>query len=230
MHFLCIPNVVKNTVFVSVKTPKKTTRNPDRTKARLLSVGIRLFAEHGYHGVSVDQIVNEAGVNKRMVYHYFGSKEDLYRAALLDVYRRIEGIEFAAVSEGRTPREKLERIMRAYYEFNAKNPEFVKLLLWENLNKGQAIRKQEHFLQKNPFLEKFTQIIEEGKSSGEFRKDLDVRHLLIDFIGLCFIYYSNRYTLSQSLNLDLDDERVLQSAIDHSLSLIFNGLLTNKAS
>jgi TetR/AcrR family transcriptional regulator len=60
-----------------MSTKKKVTRNPDRTKANLLKAATALFSEKGYHGVTVDEIVSLAGVNKRMVYHYYGSKEDI---------------------------------------------------------------------------------------------------------------------------------------------------------
>src|SRR3954462_4529363 len=90
-----------------VMPPQPVQRNPDRTRRRLLQAAIRLFAVHGFHAVSVDQIVAQARVNKRMVYHYFGSKDALFEAALAEVYKRIETVEFHAVERGRTPREKL---------------------------------------------------------------------------------------------------------------------------
>ena len=65
--------------------------------------------------MSVDQIVEAARVNKRMVYHFFGSKEALFRAALLDVYQRIEKIEFHAVEQGESPQEKLTRVLEGYF-------------------------------------------------------------------------------------------------------------------
>ena len=69
-------------------------RNPDRTRRRILQAAIRLFSRQGFHAVSVDAIVGLARVNKRMVYHYFGSKGALFEAALTEVYQRIEKIEF----------------------------------------------------------------------------------------------------------------------------------------
>src|SRR5271170_2740779 len=96
-------------------------RNPDRTRRRLLQAAVRLFSERGYHGASVDQIVAAARVNKRMVYHYFGSKEAIYRAALLEVYNRIERLEFHAVEGVGQPREKLKRLLDSYFKFLHKN-------------------------------------------------------------------------------------------------------------
>src|SRR5438128_4832402 len=116
-------------------------RNPDRTRARLLKSAIRLFAARGFHGVSVDQIVAAARINKRMVYHYFGSKESIYQAALHEVYGRIEDVEFHALENGVAPREKLNRLLKSYFVFLDDNPEFTQFLLWENVEKGRHIAK-----------------------------------------------------------------------------------------
>jgi TetR/AcrR family transcriptional regulator len=198
-------------------------RNPDRTRRRILQAAIRLFASHGFHAVSVDQIVGRARVNKRMVYHYFGSKDALFEAALVAVYRRIEAVEFHAVERG-APREKLARLLEGYFEFLDAEPEFTRLLQWENLEKGRHLTKANHLLTKNPFLARFRAIVEEGVAAGEFRPDLDVTHLMIHFIGLCFIYHSNRFSLSQSLELDLGDAAVKARGRKQVLSLVFEGI------
>jgi AcrR family transcriptional regulator len=207
-----------------MRSPQPAQRNPDRTRRRILQAAIRLFAHHGFHAVSVDQIVGKARVNKRMVYHYFGSKDALFEAALSEVYKRIEEIEFHAIERGRSPREKLSRLLESYFEFLDDEPEFTRLLQWENLEKGRHLTKENHLLSKNPFLERFRAIVEDGVASGEFRRDLDVRHLMIHFIGLCFIYHSNRFSLSQSLELDLGDRKVKERGLNQVLSLVFDGI------
>lgn len=225
MNSLKVSNqVVKNDSKPSVR------RNPDRTRRRLLQASIRFFSAQGYHAVSVDQIVAAARVNKRMVYHYFGSKEALFQAALLEVYGRIELIEFHAVERGSSPREKLTRVLEGYFEFLDQNPEFVRLLLWENLEKGQHLAAEGHLLTKNPFMNRFKQIVEEGMASGDFRPDMNISHLLIHFIGLCFIYHSNRYSLSQSLGMDLGDAKVKAQGLTEVLHLVFKGINLREAS
>ena len=63
-----------------------------------------------------------------------------------------------------------------------------------------------------------------GVDSGEFRPDLDVTHLMIHFIGLCFIYHSNRFSLSQSLALDLGHAKVKERGLNQVLTLVFEGI------
>jgi AcrR family transcriptional regulator len=208
----------------------KVMRNASRTRSRLLQAAIRLFSARGYHGVSVDAVVAAARVNKRMVYHYFGSKEELFKAALQEVYGRIERVEFHAVDCSSGPREQLTRLIESYFQFLDENPEFTRLLQWENLEKGQHITRQEQaVLSKNPFLERFRQIVDEGIRTGEFRPDLDVPHLLIHLIGICSIYHSNRFSLSQGLNMNLGDARVKARGLAHALQFVFRGICAPEA-
>jgi len=60
--------------------PKRSTSQNPETRQRLLEAGIRLFAEHGYRGVSVRDLCNEAGVNIAAVNYHFGGKQELYHA------------------------------------------------------------------------------------------------------------------------------------------------------
>ena len=200
------------------------SRNPDRTRRRLLRAAIKLFAQQGFHAVSVDAIVDLAKVNKRMVYHYFGSKDALFEAAVLEVDGRIESIEFHAVGLGRDPAEKLARLWESYFAFLDDEPEFTRLLQWENLETGRHLTKANHLLTKNPFFERFQAIVQEGIAAGDFRADLNVAHLLIHFIGLCFIEHSNRFSLSQSLNLDLGDVDVKQQGLRQVPALVSAGI------
>jgi AcrR family transcriptional regulator len=199
-------------------------RNPDRTRKRILQAAIQLFSQYGYHAVSVDTIVGTAKVNKRMVYHYYGNKDGLFQAALAAVYNRIESIEFHAVERGRSPRERLTRLLESYFAFLDSEPQFTRLLLWENLEKGRHLAKQPHLLTKNPFMRRFHEIVASGIETGEFRQDLDVTHLLIHFLGLCFIYHSNRYSLSQALNLDLGAASVKEIGLNQVVGLVFDGI------
>jgi TetR/AcrR family transcriptional regulator len=51
-------------------------------RGRILDAAERAFADHGMAGARVANIASEAGVNKAMLYYYFGSKEELYEAVL----------------------------------------------------------------------------------------------------------------------------------------------------
>jgi AcrR family transcriptional regulator len=59
-----------------------TTRNPKRSRERILTAALKEFAAKGFAGARVDSIARRAAINKRMLYHYFGNKEHLFREVL----------------------------------------------------------------------------------------------------------------------------------------------------
>jgi TetR/AcrR family transcriptional regulator len=199
------------------------------TRARLLAAGIRLFSQRGFDGVSVDEIVLEAGANKRMVYHYFGSKEAIYREVLREVFERLTNIELAMVDREEGVEEALESLVRAYFAFLAANPEFVQLLLWENLGKGRHLMAAGDALSKAPILDVLHRVLRRGVREGQIGPGFDCKHLLINLIGLCLIYFSNRYTLSQSVGLDLRSPQVLQEGVNQVLRLVKHGIIDTAA-
>ena len=205
-------------------TRKRPAPDRERTYRRLLQAAIKLFARRGFHGVSVDEIAIAAHLSKRLPYYYFGSKDGLFRAALVEVYRRIEGMEFRVVDSAASPSEKLVALLEGYFVFLRENPEFTQLLLWGNLEQGR------HFpsgvLSKAPLLRRFRQIVEEGIATGEFRRDLTTPHLLINVIGLVFIYFSNRFSLSQVLALDLDSPQEHERALMQVKTVLLDGIRT----
>lgn len=200
------------------------TRDPVRTKGNLLAAGIRLFASRGFHGVAVDEIVADAGCNKRMLYHYFGDKEGLYVAVLQAVYTRMEQVEMAPLPAGATTAAKICEIMERHFSFLASNPEFVNLLMWENLNDGRLLGRHPHLLSKTPIIEKLHEILEEARQHGEISADGDTRHLVILMIGLCFIHFSNRYTLQQAIGLDLTSPTVQTEGLRMAQAMFLSGL------
>lgn len=190
------------------RPPTSQPRNPSRTRARLLAAAVKQFAARGFHGVAVDEIVAAAGCNKRMLYHYFGDKESLYVETLRTVYARMEAAEMAPLPAGGTTEQAVRAVIARHFEFLAENPDFVKLLLWENLNDGRLLAKHPGLLSKTPIIERLRAILERGRARGDIAFAGDVRHLLVLMMGMCFIYFSNRHTLRQAVGLDADVPQV----------------------
>jgi AcrR family transcriptional regulator len=195
-------------------------------QARLLSEAVRLFSAKGFDGVSVDEIVAAAGVNKRMVYHYFGSKEGIYRAALSHVFQDLGKLETEVIaSYGQAdPVGGMRKLVALYFSFLEGHPEFVRMLLWENLGKGRHLAEVEKGMSKSPVLGHVEALLKEGVEAGLFRAGLDSRLVLTSLIGLSLIYYSNRFTLSRSVGIDFDKPVNLRRAAEHAAELFLFGL------
>ena len=73
------------------------------TRKRILDAAEAEFAEKGLYGTRVDEIAARSGINKRMMYVYFGNKEELYMTILKTVYSRLTEYEeklFASSNTG----------------------------------------------------------------------------------------------------------------------------------
>ena len=112
------------------------TRDSEQSKLRILAAAEMEFAEKGLYGARVDRIAENAQINKRMLYAYFGHKECLYKQVLAQVYKRMELIEREIVNSQYTGQTLIRNIICAYFEFLQSNPSFVNILMWENLNHG----------------------------------------------------------------------------------------------
>jgi AcrR family transcriptional regulator len=176
--------------------------------------------------VSVDEIVKAARVNKRMVYHYYGDKAGLYAAVLTSVYSRLAEIESDVFRDQPSVSQALEGIVRAYFRFLQDTPEFVSLLLWENLQGGAHIKNLGAALSKAPILEALGEVIDKGIASRQIRSNIDRQHMLVHLFGLCQIYFSNRHTLKQSVGLDLEDSQTLEEGIKSVIALLKSGYIT----
>jgi TetR/AcrR family transcriptional regulator len=104
-------------------------RNPERTRERILCAALKEFAAKGFAGARVDAIARRAAINKRMLYHYFGNKEHLFRQVL-----RRKITERQASAEGLTgdPAESLP----FWFGLSCGDPDWVRLLEWEALQGG----------------------------------------------------------------------------------------------
>jgi len=105
-------------------------RNPDRTRGRILSAALKEFAANGFAGARVDIIARRAAINKRMLYHYFGNKEGLFRAVLR---RKIAERQAWAESQSGDPAESLP----FWFAATCKDLDWVRLLEWEALQVGE---------------------------------------------------------------------------------------------
>ncbi len=84
---------------------------------QILDAAVRVFAAHGYHEASMDEISEAAGISKPMIYTYLGSKDQLFVACIRrEAARLIEAIG-AAVEEELSPDEQLWRGLRAFFEY-----------------------------------------------------------------------------------------------------------------
>lgn len=177
----------------------------ESTRARILNVALQEFSRLGLSGARIDAIAAESGLNKAMIYYHFGSKEDLYVAALKESYRRFREIEGGLEVDGSlAPEPALRRLVGASFDFHAAHPEFVRMVMGENINHGEYISKIPELRAINhSAISLLEQVCRQGIDQGVFRADVDPVDLHMSISALSFYNVSNRHTFSFIFGRDL---------------------------
>ena len=197
----------------------------DVTKSQILREAEREFSEKGFFGARVDEIARHASVNKALIYAYFGSKKELYKTVLFDVYDRLRKVEQEIIADDSSDyREKLRKFIERYYRFLQQNPTYVRMVMWENLNHAEYFIEGEVYTTKDPILSALERIYEDACKDHKVLDSIDPKQLMITLIGVSFNYFSNNDTLSQIVREDLMDEdavnRRIRSVTDMLLAYI----------
>jgi TetR/AcrR family transcriptional regulator len=146
------------------------TERADQTRGRILDAAIRQFSENGLAGARTEQIAEEAGVNKALLYYYFKSKEDLYAAALEGV---IDGVRLESVSvmeSSASAGERFVQIVLGNFDRSYSHPSIRSLMQQEmvRLHQGEENRlapiAQRIF---RPLWLMVDRLVEEGIAAGE---------------------------------------------------------------
>jgi TetR/AcrR family transcriptional regulator len=150
-------------------------RDPERTRRRILEAARRVFATRGIDGARVDAIAARAGTNKRMLYYYFGSKDGLFRAVL-----RQRLADRAPTSElARAGPNRLADLQDAL----AAQPDYVRLLMWEALERGRRHPLEEEEARRAA-LEERVETVRTAQAAGQLPAGLDPAHLVLTELAI----------------------------------------------
>lgn len=200
---------------------KPRVRDSEATKRRILAAAKREFSRNGFGGARVDDISEKAKANKRMIYHYFGSKEDLFQAVLEEAYVAIRTAEQRLDLDHLDPRAALERLVRFTWDYYLKNPEFITLVNSENLHRARHLKKSTVVqVVSRKFVGMVGGILERGEAAGLFRPGIDPVQLNITIAAIGYYYLTNRYTGSIVFERDLMAKDALDARLAFNVDTI----------
>ena len=177
---------------------------PKRTRANILAAGMAVFAEHGYSGAKVSEIVTRANTTKPMIYYHFGSKQGLFAAVLEEVYAGMRGYERSVQTNGRPAREAMRDLVGATFDYHANHPDWVRLIADANLHRGRHIEHSPTIATRNSaILQIIGELLARGEQEGVFRAGVDPLHLHMLIASFSFYRVSNRHTWTVFFNRDV---------------------------
>ncbi|HMC15341.1 MAG TPA: TetR family transcriptional regulator [Albitalea sp.] len=204
------------------------TRDADRTRQEILRAAMDEFSESGLGGARIDSIAERAGINKRLIYYYFGAKDDLFLAVLEQTYADIREAERALRLEADDPAEAVRRLVAFTWKHYLAHPEFLTLLNSENLHRARHLKQSSRIREMNsPLIQTLGDVLERGRRDGVFRGGVDALQLYISIAGLAYFYLSNNPTLSTIFGRDLMTPKALAERLSHITEVVMGYVLRN---
>lgn len=146
----------------------------------LLDAAVRVFAEKGYHACRVSDIAAEAGVAHGLLYHYFGSKEEVLQTVFTETWSLMLTAIRSVEETTESSREQVRKVAAIVLRSWRADPTLIRVLVREVTRSPHL---QDEVGEIGQAMETLERIIRRGQENGEFRKELDPRLAAWIFYG-----------------------------------------------
>jgi AcrR family transcriptional regulator len=181
-------------------------RDAERTRSEILAVATREFADNGYAGARIDEIAAKMRTTKRMIYYYFGGKEQLYIAVLERAYAGIRALEQQLDVDHLDPVEAIRQLAALTFDHHEAHPDFIRLVSIENIHRAEHIARSAALSRlAHPALDVLARILERGRKARRFRADVDPLDVHMMISAFCVFRTANRYTFNAIFKRDMLD-------------------------
>ncbi|MBC3954120.1 MULTISPECIES: TetR/AcrR family transcriptional regulator [Pseudomonas] len=190
---------------------KGRKNNPEKTREDILQAAVAEFVAHGLSGARVDAIAERTQTSKRMIYYYFGSKEQLYVEVLEKLYGAIRNTESELNLGELAPIEAIHRVVEFTFDHHDNNVDFVRIVCIENIHYGENVKQSDTIQAKSQnIIRALEDILRRGEESGAFRAGVHPIDLHLMISSFCFYRISNRHTFSEIFQIELWSDEVKQ--------------------
>jgi AcrR family transcriptional regulator len=184
------------------------TRDAARSRAEVLDVAEEVFAEAGYSGARVDEIAARMSTTKRMIYYYFGSKEDLYIAVLERAYRGIREAEQAMDLGDLPPADALRRVAELTFDHHHRHPSFIRLVAIENIHHATFLKRIGTLRELGtPAASLIEEILARGRADGSLRADVEALDVHMMISAYCVFQIANSHTFGYLFDYDMRSKK-----------------------
>ena len=196
----------------ALQRPKRKN-DPEQTRQNILDVATEEFATNGLAGARVDAIAAKTRTTKRMIYYYFGSKDELYQAVLDQAYGGIRHNEARLHLLDLPPVEAMRALVGMTFDYHDAHPNFVRLVSIENFQQAAFLKRSKTSRGRNATaILLLEEILARGVTAGCFRTNVDAIDLHMMMSSFSFHRVLNRYTFGTLFGRDplLESQRPAQ--------------------
>lgn len=185
-------------------------------KEAILSTALTLFAEHGFAHVSIAMIAEQSKVTKSLIFHHFGSKEQLWDEVKQHYFRQYAQTQEVLFEQERNPLSLIEKSVRNYFNFIKQNPLVARFFSYAHLDNDDSCGDLD-----KPLIEQATMLIESAQQQGLIRTSINPTVLIMTFITGINQYFVARCRFETwDKNLYRDDD----TFINYFIELLMAGI------
>ena len=193
---------------------KKDLEHTKKVKeSAIFEAALKTIKKKGFHKARMSDIAREAGISYGLVYHYFGSKEDLFDAILHQWWQGLFQL-FTDISHRAHPvSEKLRRIIHYFLDTYQRHPEMVNIFITEisRSTTNLTATRLDYF---KKFMGVTDDVIAAGQKEGILRKDFPPRYLTYIFLGSLETFVSAMVLEDQKIKGDGQKNRIAESILE----------------
>src|SRR5271169_1254683 len=221
MPVAATPRTKRGTAAAKAKAKLEPIRDAERTRRALLDAAEIEFAAKGLAGARVDVIAEESCANKRMLYYYFGSKDDLYVAVLERAYGAMREREKELNLTHLEPLEAIQKLVEFKFDYYEENPRIIPLLAAENLQGGKYLKPSRRLRDMHMSLvDMICKVLDAGEKKGVIRPGIDPFQLYVSMSALSYFFFSNSATLSAAFGRRLESFTERKTRRAHAVEVI----------
>lgn len=185
------------------------TERVQRRRRQVLQAATHLMQESGFHSMSVQSVADQANVSVGLIYKYFGNKEDILRAVIVDILEDFrDRVPAAMQAAGDDPVERFSRGFRVFCEVVDAKRDATILTYRESKTLPPAGRREIMQLELQT-TEPIRQAVRDGVAAGVFKQvdvDLVVHNTLLVAHGWALKHWHlrKRFTLDEYIDAQLD--------------------------
>ncbi len=214
---------IKKQAAPRTKATLEPIRDAERTKRAILDAAEIEFADKGLAGARVDVIAEESCANKRMLYYYFGSKDDLYVAVLERAYGAMRERERELNFTDLEPLDAIRTLVEFKFDYYVENPRIIPLLAAENMNGGKYLKRSRRLRDMHlSLIDMIRKVLAAGERRGTIKPGIDPFQLYVSFSALSYFYFSNAATLSTAFGRELMSEAERKTRRAHAVDVIIS--------
>jgi AcrR family transcriptional regulator len=193
------------------------------TADALLQAARELFGRFDYDGTSVRAITNQAGVNLGAITYHFGSKRTLYEAVITAAIGPSRERLAAAAAQPGTALDRIEEIVRAFFEFLDENPDLPHFMFQQFIGSQPIPEAARHMLDANFVL--ISSLIAGGQADGSIRPG-DARLMALSVVAQPIYLTLAQRILRDVLEVDQSEPEIRQRLVEVAVSFVRAGLST----